>query len=87
MAAAIGRFTVLELAASQLVNREPPGGACLRVHTPLAVRMVTTSRKLKIRWLSAVSLVTLVTVVGLSGSAGAPRRHTRAGSEDARPAQ
>ena len=41
------------------------------MHTPLAVRMVTTSRKLKIRWLSTVSLATLVTVVGLSGSAGA----------------
>jgi murein DD-endopeptidase MepM/ murein hydrolase activator NlpD len=33
--------------------------------------MVTTSRKLKIRWLSTVSLATLVTVVGLSASAGA----------------
>ena len=33
--------------------------------------MVTTSRKLKIRWISTVSLATLVTVVGLSGSAGA----------------
>jgi|GEM_PF-1869792 len=71
MAAAIGRYPVLELAASQLVNREPPGGACLRVHTPLASRMVTTSRKLKIRWLSTVSLATLVTVIGLGGSAGA----------------
>ena len=33
--------------------------------------MVTTSRKLKARWLSTVSLAVLVTVVGLSGSAGA----------------
>ncbi len=47
------------------------------MHTPLAVRMVTTSRKLKVGWLrtvslaTAVSLATLVTVVGLSGSAGA----------------
>jgi len=41
------------------------------VHTPLAVRMVTTDRKLKIRWLSTVIVATLVTVVVLSGSAGA----------------
>lgn len=41
------------------------------MHTPLAFRMDRTSRKLNIRWLSAVSLATLVTVVGLSGSAGA----------------
>ncbi len=41
------------------------------MHTPLAVRMITTSRRLKIRWLSVVSLAVLVTVVGLSGSAGA----------------
>jgi murein DD-endopeptidase MepM/ murein hydrolase activator NlpD len=41
------------------------------VHTPLAVRMVTVSRKLKIRWLRTVSVATLVTVIGLSGSAGA----------------
>jgi len=41
------------------------------VHTPLAVRMVMTGRKIKIRWLGAVSLVTLVTIVGLSGPAGA----------------
>jgi hypothetical protein len=41
------------------------------VHPPLAVRMVTTSRRLKIRWLSMVSLVALVAVIGLGGSAGA----------------
>ena len=41
------------------------------MHTPLAVRMVMTGRKIKIRWLGAVSLVTLVTIVGLSGPAGA----------------
>jgi murein DD-endopeptidase MepM/ murein hydrolase activator NlpD len=47
------------------------------VHTPLAVRIVTTSRKLRARWLSTaslaitVSLATLVTLVGLGGSAGA----------------
>ncbi len=33
--------------------------------------MVTTSRKLKVGWVSAVSLATLLTVIGLSGSAGA----------------
>jgi hypothetical protein len=44
---------------------------CLGVHRPLAVRMVTTSRRLKIRWLSVVILVALVAVVGLGGSAGA----------------
>ncbi len=33
--------------------------------------MVTTSRKLKILWISTVSLATVVTVVGPSGSAGA----------------
>jgi hypothetical protein len=41
------------------------------VHTPLAVRLVKASRKLKISWLIVVSLATLATVVGLSGSAGA----------------
>jgi murein DD-endopeptidase MepM/ murein hydrolase activator NlpD len=41
------------------------------VHTPLAFRMATASRKRKIRWLSMVSLAVLVTVLGLSGSAGA----------------
>ncbi len=47
------------------------------MHTPLAVRMVTISRKLKVGWLSTVSLATtvllaaLVTAVGLSGPAGA----------------
>jgi murein DD-endopeptidase MepM/ murein hydrolase activator NlpD len=47
------------------------------VHTPLAVRMVTISRKLKVGWLSTVSLATTVllaavlTAVGLSGPAGA----------------
>ena len=41
------------------------------MHTPLAVRMVTTSRSLKIRWLSMVGLAALVAVVGLGGSAGA----------------
>ena len=40
--------------------------------------MVMTSRKLKIRWLSAVSLAILVTVVGLSGSAGAAPQPTPA---------
>ncbi len=44
------------------------------MHTPLAVRMVTTSRKLTIRWLSMVSLAALVAVVGLSGpTVAAPR--------------
>ena len=47
------------------------------MHTPLAVRMVTTSRKVKAGWLSTVSLAAtvllaaLVTAVGLSGQAGA----------------
>lgn len=41
------------------------------MQTPLAVRMVTTSRKLTIRWLTMVSLAALVAMVGLSGSAGA----------------
>jgi murein DD-endopeptidase MepM/ murein hydrolase activator NlpD len=41
------------------------------VQTPLAVRMVTTSRKLRTRWLSMVSLAALVAVFGLSGPAGA----------------
>ena len=41
------------------------------MHTPLTVRMVTTSRRLKIRWLSMVGLAALVIVVGLGGSAGA----------------
>lgn len=41
------------------------------MHTPLAFRMVTTSRKLKVGWIIAVSLATLLTVIGLSGSAGA----------------
>ncbi len=40
--------------------------------------MVMTSRKLKIQWLSAVSLAILVTVVGLSGSAGAAPQPTPA---------
>jgi murein DD-endopeptidase MepM/ murein hydrolase activator NlpD len=54
------------------------------VHTPLAVRIVTTSRKLKVGWLSTVSLATtvsfaiLVIVVGLSGSAGATSAPTPA---------
>jgi murein DD-endopeptidase MepM/ murein hydrolase activator NlpD len=54
------------------------------VHTPLAVRMVTTSRKLKVGRLSTVSLATAVllaalfTAVGLSGSAGAAPRRTPA---------
>ena len=48
------------------------------MHTPLEVRMVTTSRKHKIRWLSMVSLVALVAMVGLSGSAGAAPRPTPA---------
>ena len=47
------------------------------MHTPLAARMVTIIRKLKVGWLSIVSLATtvllaaLVTSVGLSGRAGA----------------
>ena len=47
------------------------------MHTPLAVRIGRTSRKLRAGWLGAVSLATtvslatLVTVAGLSGSAGA----------------
>ncbi len=47
------------------------------MHTPLAVRMVTVIRKLKIGWLSTVSLATtvllaaLITPVGLSEPAGA----------------
>jgi murein DD-endopeptidase MepM/ murein hydrolase activator NlpD len=54
------------------------------VHTPLAVRMLTTRRKLKAYWPSivsfatAVSLVTLVTVVGFSGQAGATPKPTPA---------
>jgi murein DD-endopeptidase MepM/ murein hydrolase activator NlpD len=51
---------------------------CLRVHTPLAVRKVTTGRKHKIRWLSMVTLVALVALVGLSGSAGAAPQPTPA---------
>ncbi len=52
------------------------------MHTPLAVRMPTTSRKLKVRWRSAVSLAitvsfaALVTVGGFSGPAGAAPRPT-----------
>ncbi|MGN6680895.1 MAG: coiled-coil domain-containing protein [Streptosporangiaceae bacterium] len=47
------------------------------MRTPLPVRLVTTIRKVKVRWLrtvslsTAVSLTALVTVGGLSGSAGA----------------
>ncbi len=41
------------------------------MHTRLAFRMVTTSRKLKVALLSAVLLAALVTAVGPSGSAGA----------------
>ena len=48
------------------------------MHTPLAFRMVTTSRKHKIRWLSAVSVVALVALVALSGSAGAAPQPTPA---------
>ncbi|HEX9031501.1 MAG TPA: hypothetical protein VF834_06615, partial [Streptosporangiaceae bacterium] len=46
------------------------------MHTPLAVRLVTTSRKLRIRWLSMVCLAALVAVVGLSGPAGAAPQPT-----------
>ena len=52
------------------------------MHTPLAVRMVTTRRKAG--WLSVVSLAatvslaTLVTVIGFSGSAGAAPKPTPA---------
>jgi len=35
------------------------------VHTPLAVRMVTISRKLKVGWLSTVSLATTVLLAAL----------------------
>jgi murein DD-endopeptidase MepM/ murein hydrolase activator NlpD len=54
------------------------------VHTPLAVRMAKTSRKLKGRWRSAVSLAAaislaaLVTMGGSSGPAGAAPRPTPA---------
>ncbi|MGN6791178.1 MAG: hypothetical protein ACTHJW_02180 [Streptosporangiaceae bacterium] len=54
------------------------------MHTPLAVRIVATIRKLKVGWLStvslaiAISLAALFTVVGLSGSAGATPRPTPA---------
>src|SRR5262245_3215568 len=54
------------------------GGVCLGVHRPLAVRMVTTSRTLKIRLLSVVSVAVLVAVVGLSGPAGAAPQPTPA---------
>jgi hypothetical protein len=48
------------------------------VHTPLAVRMVKTSRKHIFRWLSAVILAALVALVSLSGSAGAAPQPTPA---------
>lgn len=54
------------------------------MHTPLAVRMVTTRRKLKAGWRSvvslatAVSLATLITVAGFSGPAGAAPKPTHA---------
>ncbi|HEX2320454.1 MAG TPA: hypothetical protein VHJ18_15840 [Streptosporangiaceae bacterium] len=54
------------------------------MHTPLAVRMVTTRRKLKAHWpgvvslATTVSLATLVTVVGLSGPADAAPKPTPA---------
>ena len=47
---------------------------CLGVRTPLAIRMVTTGRKLTTRWLVMVCLAALVAVVGLSGSQGAAAR-------------
>lgn len=48
------------------------------MHTQLALRMVTTSRKLKIGWLVAVSGATLIAMTGLSGSVVAAPRATPA---------
>jgi hypothetical protein len=47
------------------------------VRTPL-VRIVTTSRSVKFRWLSIVCFAVLVAVAGVSGSAGAAPRSTPA---------